>query len=255
MSCAPDSHVDEFDVMADWTADVLEGRSRIQSIAGACNGSSSPAVLAWLAESLRLDGDTTLLGVGCGLGGALAWAADRYRTATLGVEPMSRAARRGAALFGHRTLIASALDLPLADGAVDAAWLLGVLDTIEDAAAALREVRRVLGPDGRLGLLAYVATGPVPDSQAPRSNSFQTRDELLGALDRSGLVALDVCAGGDLPGPPVDWQVERDHVDAALRDDHEHDPHRRRARREADKFAALLDDGIVFPLLVHAASV
>jgi ubiquinone/menaquinone biosynthesis C-methylase UbiE len=61
---------------------------------------------------------------------------------------MGKAAERGLAnLVPTR---GDATELPYEDASVDAAVLTAVLGEIPDAAAALREIRRVLKPDGRL---------------------------------------------------------------------------------------------------------
>jgi ubiquinone/menaquinone biosynthesis C-methylase UbiE len=60
---------------------------------------------------------------------------------------------RAAAERGIANLVPTqgdATDLPYADASVDAAILSAVLGEIPDRAAALREIRRVLKPDGRL---------------------------------------------------------------------------------------------------------
>lgn len=60
---------------------------------------------------------------------------------------------RAAAERGLTNLVPTqgdATDLPYEDGSVDAAVLTAVLGEIPDSAAALREIRRVLKPDGRL---------------------------------------------------------------------------------------------------------
>jgi len=51
---------------------------------------------------------------------------------------------------------ASADDLPLADASVDTVVSTFVLCTVEDPAATLREIRRVLRPDGQLLLIEHV---------------------------------------------------------------------------------------------------
>ena len=66
-----------------------------------------------------------------------------------GREPPRRRARRA----GVHNIVASRGDaerLPYPDGQFDAAYLIGVLGEIPDQTAALRELRRVLKPEGRL---------------------------------------------------------------------------------------------------------
>lgn len=253
MTSSAPAHTDEFDVVAGWTAQALAGRSRHRSIAGACNGSCSPAALAWLAESLRLERGEALLDVGCGLGGALAWAEDRFGVRGIGIEPMQQAVAGAAALFGHRSVRASADALPLPDGVVPSCWMLGVLDTVPDAAAALREVRRVVTDDGRVGLLAYVATAPIAQHELPEGNRFHGEQELVHLLGDSGFVVLDRSECDELPQPPLDWRLEREHATAEVERAHGDDEAWSRAEGQRTAFAALLQDGRVRPFLVHAA--
>lgn len=250
-----DGQRDEFDLMADWTADVLDGLSRERAIAGACNGSASPMALAWLAESLRLGSAEHLVDIGCGLGGALAWAHDRYEVHMLGVEPMESAARRGAALFGHQVIVGSATELPLGPGTADRAWMLGVLDTIDDQARALESTRSTLTDDGRLGLLAYVAREPLDPRQVPEGNHFPTEAELARLLDAARLVVLDTHASEDLLEAPVDWRVERDRALASVEQRHGDDVRWSRVQRRSRAVAELLEHGAVAPMLVSAACV
>jgi len=57
---------------------------------------------------------------------------------------------------------ADARELPFADGQFDAAYLVTVLGEIPDAPAALRELRRVLKPDGRLAVGEFADRHYVP---------------------------------------------------------------------------------------------
>jgi ubiquinone/menaquinone biosynthesis C-methylase UbiE len=73
---------------------------------------------------------------------------------TLDIQPemLADLARRSAAagVANIVTTDGDAQQLPFADGSFDGAYLIGVLGEIPDPPAALRELRRVLKPDGRL---------------------------------------------------------------------------------------------------------
>ncbi|GLY89669.1 hypothetical protein Airi02_075980 [Actinoallomurus iriomotensis] len=59
---------------------------------------------------------------------------------------MPTACRAAARLFGLPVVSADGDRTPLRTGSVDAAWCLGVLDTVRDKVAVLREIHRVLPP-------------------------------------------------------------------------------------------------------------
>jgi ubiquinone/menaquinone biosynthesis C-methylase UbiE len=61
-------------------------------------------------------------------------------------------------------MVGNALDLPLAEGSVDRAFLVTVLGEVPDRAKTLAELRRVLKPDG---ILSITETLPDPDYQFP----------------------------------------------------------------------------------------
>jgi ubiquinone/menaquinone biosynthesis C-methylase UbiE len=68
---------------------------------------------------------------------------------------MSRRLQRRAE--GRATVVAAPADeLPVADASVDTVVSTFVLCTVENPAAALREIRRVLRPDGQLLLIEHV---------------------------------------------------------------------------------------------------
>lgn len=121
---------------------------------------------------------------------------------------MRRAAERGLANL-HPTR-GDAQSLPYEDGYFDAAVLVAVLGEIPDQDAALREIRRVLKPQGR------VVVGEMfpPDPHMVRVASLRTRGEAAGFSleERSGprfgyfarLAPADVAvAERSRPGQPV----------------------------------------------------
>lgn len=109
-----------------------------------------------LLEGLR----GRVIEVGCGDGRSFEHY-PRDVTAVLGVEPdpTARAAaaeRAGSAVVPIEVVEGVAEALPAADDAFDVAVVMGVLCTVPDPAAALRELRRVLVPGGELRFWEHV---------------------------------------------------------------------------------------------------
>jgi ubiquinone/menaquinone biosynthesis C-methylase UbiE len=151
----------------------------------------SPQLAAYrerAAEQAR--GDVLEIGIGSGLN------LPRYGSnvrRVIGVDPSEALARLARAKaedlrFPLELHVQSAEDLPLPDQSVDTAVTTWSLCTIPDAGRALREVRRVLRPEGRL---VFVEHGR---SREPRVVGWQDR---LTPLWRR-------CAGGCHLNRPID---------------------------------------------------
>jgi SAM-dependent methyltransferase len=165
---------------------------------------------------------------------------------------MVDACQGGLRLFGFATVAASADALPVRSHAFDAAWMLGVLDTVGDPGAVLAEVRRVLTDDGRLGVLAYVATRPVEERRTPEGNDFATVAELDEQLAAAGFAVVDRADDDALPAVPREWERRQDRLDRGLEARHGDDPRWAESKRQERAFARLIEDGAVAPLLLHA---
>jgi SAM-dependent methyltransferase len=152
----------EFDTVAGWTEEAVRDLGPEYAIPAGCRGSGSLGALRWLADRLELATGTRMLDDGAGVGGPAGWLAAERRIRPVCAEPMAAAVRASRRLFGLPATVAVAQSLPFADGSFDAAWCLGVLCTTSDKAGALAELRRVLVPGGRLGLLVFVADAPLP---------------------------------------------------------------------------------------------
>jgi ubiquinone/menaquinone biosynthesis C-methylase UbiE len=118
-----------------------------------------------LLDAAGLHRGERVLDVACGTGVVTRLAAKRVGSdgavAGLDINPAMLAVARsvpssGAAIEWHE---ASAESLPLADGSFDLVLSSLGLQFVADKTSALREMRRVLGPDGRL---AIATVGPTP---------------------------------------------------------------------------------------------
>ena len=136
---------------------------------------SAPSVVARRQRSFDLlalrDGDA-VADVGCGLGTAARELAARGARAYGfdASEEMVAEARRRTDAGGIEFAVGEATALPLEDGALRGYRAERVYQHLDDPEAALREARRVLGPDGRIVLIdqdwdAFVVDGG-PDTGA-----------------------------------------------------------------------------------------
>jgi SAM-dependent methyltransferase len=243
---------EEFDSVAEWTADAVEQLGPEYAIPAGCRGSASPASLAWLAEACGLSAGDRLLDLGAGVGGPVAWASRRYGVRAVLVDPMPGACRAAARLFGLPVAAADGLAVPLQTGSVEAAWSLGVLCTVDDKVALLQELHRVLAPGGSLGLLVLVAQRTGPLDPMPEGNSFPLQDELDAVLDKAEFdVREQVAAPAEVP---LSWTGRADRVDEVIRATHGREDGYRQAEEQSRRVGVLLSSGQVSTQLVHAVA-
>jgi SAM-dependent methyltransferase len=198
----------EFDTVAEWTAEVAESLGPQYRIPAACRGSGRPSALDWLLARLAPRPGDLMIDIGAGLGGPSAYAAERTGVQPVLAEPEPDACRAAARLFGAPVLQADATALPFADGAASHAWSLGVLCTAsgpEAQRAMLKELRRVLRPSGRAGLLVFLATRDRLDDP-PEGNHFPSRAQLTAMLREAGLTETAAVDTASLADPPASWR-------------------------------------------------
>jgi SAM-dependent methyltransferase len=235
----------EFDTVAEWTAQAALDLGRDYRIPAACRGSGQPAALDWLLTGLAPDPGDTLIDVGAGLGGPAAYAAEQANVRPVLLEPEPEACRAARRLFGFPTFQGDATRLPFADGSVAVAWCLGVLCTMPGSAAqsqVLRELRRVVRPGGRIGLLVLLACGPRLDDP-PEGNHFPTVADLDAQLAQAGLAVLDRQATSALPSHPPQWKQRLDTVESELQRRHDQDPAWGTAEDQSARIGHLLHNG------------
>jgi len=231
----------EFDTVAGWTEEAVRALGPEYAIPAGCRGTGSDAALRWLADRLDLSPGTRMLDSGAGVGGPAGWLAAERGVRPVCAEPMAAAVRASRRLFGLSSVVALGQQLPFADASFEAAWCLGVLCTTSDKAGALAELRRLLRPGGRLGLLVFVADGPLTPP-LPEGNEFPSEEELLGLLDDAGF-ALQETSDADLGDSPAEWTERADAVDAEVERRHGGDPAFRQAQENAGRVGRLLSAG------------
>ena len=238
----------EFDDVAWWTAEAVDELGSDHAIPAGCRGSASPAALAWLAEACSLTEGMRFLDLGAGVGGPGAWVSRRYGVRPVLVDPMAGACRAAAQLFGLPVVHADGLAVPVRDGAVDAAWCLGVLCTVDDKYGVLRELRRMLVPGAPLGLLVLVAQTAHP-APAPEGNSFPSQHELVAVVAKAGFELVEqIAAPRDVPDS---WTSRADAVEDYLREAHGDDKRYLEAQQQSERMGQLLSSGQVSTQLLH----
>jgi SAM-dependent methyltransferase len=231
----------EFDTVAGWTEEAVRALGSEYAVPAGCRGSGSEGALRWLADRLDLGPGARMLDSGSGIGGPAGWLAGDRGVRPVCAEPMAAAVRASRRMFGLPSVVALGQHLPFADGAFEAAWCLGVLCTTSDKAGALGELRRVLADGGRLGLLVFVADGPLPPP-LPEGNEFPSEAELRALLVDAGFT-LDATAAADLADSPSEWTERADAVEAEIARRHEAEPAFRQADENSRRVGRLLADG------------
>lgn len=236
--------VDEFDTYATWTADAVLELGEEHALPAGCRGSGSPAALDWLSARMDLSVGTHLLDSGAGVGGPAAYVAGTRGVEVTLAEPMPGACRAAVRLFGHAVTVADGAALPFRAGAFDAAWSLGVLCTVEDKVAHLRELARVTRSGGAVGLLVFVrVVDRLPDQ--PEGNSFPDLPGLEADVRGAGLEIHDETWMEDLPSTPHDWDRAVADVESVIERDHAGDDGYATARRQSEQVGRLIGDGRV----------
>src|SRR5215471_13517584 len=151
-----------------------------------------------IADKLALQPGERVLDIGSGIGGPARWFAATYDVQVTGVDLTPEFCAAAEALnattgLGDRVRIrnGSALDLPVPEGAFDAAYSQNVIMNIADKKLFYREAFRALRSGGRLAL-SNLCAGPKGEPYFPvpwattRDTSFlatpeQMREDLLGA--------------------------------------------------------------------------
>jgi ubiquinone/menaquinone biosynthesis C-methylase UbiE len=146
-----------------------------------------------------------VLDVGCGIGGATRYIAQSIGCRVTGID-LTPAYIAAAEELARRTGLAdriayrvgSALAMPFADAAFDAALTLHVAMNIKDRVGLYREVARVLKPGAVFCVYDVMQGGsdglrfPLPWAETPATSHLTTPDDMRGLLDAAGFAVTAV---------------------------------------------------------------
>jgi SAM-dependent methyltransferase len=246
-----DAMEEEFSTLPLWTAEAVDTLGAEYAVPAACRGSGTPEALRWLGRVTGLRAGVRLVDSGAGEGGPAELAARELDVSPVLVDPMPGACLAARRMFHRPTAVAGGEHLPFADGTFDAAWSLGVLCTVPDKASVLTELRRVVRPDGAVGLLVFVRTVPELRDQ-PEGNDFPDDAELESLMEGACLRVVERAALADFPDPPPSWQERVDAVDRAIEKAHHGDERLVAAQDQQRAIGRLLEDGLVEGRLLAA---
>jgi len=152
-----------------------------------------------LAAQMKIEPETHLLDIGCGIGGASRYIAGTYGCRVTGIdltEDFVRTAEALARRVGLQGRVSyrqsSALAMPFPPKTFDGAYMMHVGMNIEDKAALFREVQRVLEPGGVFAIYDVMRTGagalsfPLPFADTAETTFVATPDDYRRALEGAG---------------------------------------------------------------------
>jgi SAM-dependent methyltransferase len=239
----------EFDDVAAWTADVALDLGAGYRVPAGCRGSGSPAAMRWFLDRLEVGRGTAMLDAGAGVGGPAAFAAEETAVRPVLSEPEPGACQAARRLFDFGVVQAGSR-LPFRTGSFDVAWSLGVLCTVPDQPELLGELRRVLNPDGRLGLLVYVAQREL--SEQPAGNNFPTEGGLRELVEAAGFAIEDSASIADFQGTTDLWEERSERVETELERRFGDRPGWGTAQRQSEIMGRLIGSGELAGVMVVA---
>lgn len=144
-----------------------------------------------------IDGGGLVADLGCGDGRVMGRVEEVFGATVVGVELVEDLARRS----GRPVVVGRLPDIPLADGSVDGAYAVLVLEHLDDHESFFAEAARVVRRGGFLAIVSNHPTGPLPvphrsvtptvrSSGAPATTSTgSTRSKPLGTRKWSSITA------------------------------------------------------------------
>ncbi len=150
-------------------------------------------------DQLDIESSHHVLDVGCGLGGASRFAADRYGCRVTGVDLTHEYIETGNTICSWLGLddrvhleVEDATRLSHPDGKFQRAYMLHVGMNIADKESLAKEIYRVTSPEGRIGIYDVMRVGegelsfPVPWAAEPQGSAVDSVAGYRSALEGAG---------------------------------------------------------------------
>jgi ubiquinone/menaquinone biosynthesis C-methylase UbiE len=158
-----------------------------------------------LLGQLNLSERSHVLDVGCGLGGASRYVANRYKSHVTGIDLTPEYIETGKVLCswlnldGEITLkLGSALEMPFQDSMFDCGYMLHVGMNIDDKSSLFSEIHRVMKPGAYFGVYDVMRQDdgallyPVPWATDSSTSKLSTPEHYIETLGNAGFEVLNV---------------------------------------------------------------
>ena len=148
----------------------------------------------------------SILDIGCGLGGASRYIANKYDIHVTGIDLTQDYIQTGNVLSNWlglerkvELIHGSALSMPFDDEQFDGGYMLHVGMNIEDKASLFTEIKRVLKPNSIFAIYDIMRQNdedlvyPVPWASGPITSYLSTPEEYIESLERAGFKLKKQC--------------------------------------------------------------
>ncbi len=237
----------EFGRYSEWLAEAIASLSFDDPIPAACRGTANPALFERLASHLRARPGMTVLDVGCGIGGPGAWLMTERGCGVIGVDVMHPAICGSKLLFPDLPAVVASIDKPPFGGdAFDSAWMLGVLELLDNKKQALAALHHVVRPGGRIVIYSFVIAGDELDD-VPEVDIFERPQVVIETAASVGLTVIHAAPIVGLPKIPDEWRERTALVRTRLWDLHRDDPRLERVEFDIARISRICNSNQVEP--------
>lgn len=237
----------EFGRYSEWLAHAIADTSFEDPIPAACRGTGNPALFERLASHLGARPGMTVLDVGCGIGGPGAWLMTQRGCRVIGVDVMHPAICGLKLLFPDLPAAVASIDHPPFDAdTFDCAWMLGVLELLDNKKQALAALQRVIRPGGRVIIYSFVIAADELDD-VPEVDVFERPEDVIETAVSVGLVVIHAARVVGLPKVPEEWRERIARVRGRLWALHPNDPSLKRVEFDIARISRICNSNQVEP--------